>query len=471
MKLGRAARWLLSLAVSAGSLHAQEAPSARVSGVVTDSVHSTPLVGAAIFASRLAPAPSVSFSAATDQHGRYAFDSLSAGRWVFAVGHPLLDSLDLALPTRELELVAGGRTQLDFALPSGATLRAAACPGIKLTDDAGALMGRVTDAETDRPLPGAVLAVSWSDLTVDPATLLASETIHTEAVHPGATGQYRLCGVPTDSWLLLQVQLGDRGGTIVRTAVPKDAGVALVNLSLSAAATRPLEIPDSTSADSAITAAFTGTASLTGLVLGQGGLPMADVQLRVVDARPRARTDSAGRFMLTSLPAGTQIVEARKIGYRIIQEPVQLHSGRTTSVNLRLVHVVSLDSIRIVAQRNRYPEFERRRRGGFGHFLTGEELERTGVLDISDAVRRMPGFRVAGFGYDAVVLSSRSLGARDEWGRRCGGVNVVIDGMQHQEINWLRPSDVGAIEIYPGAAGAPIQFDRNCGLVIIWTRR
>jgi hypothetical protein len=47
----------------------------------------------------------------------------------------------------------------------------------------------------------------------------------------------------------------------------------------------------------------------------------------------------------------------------------------------------------------------------------------------------------------------------------------VINGIQHQEINLLDPTDVGAIEAYPGPAGAPMQYDSACGVVVIWMKR
>jgi hypothetical protein len=49
--------------------------------------------------------------------------------------------------------------------------------------------------------------------------------------------------------------------------------------------------------------------------------------------------------------------------------------------------------------------------------------------------------------------------------------NVVIDGMQHQDINLVRPQDVGAMEIYRGSAGAPVEYDSACGVIVIWTKR
>ena len=43
--------------------------------------------------------------------------------------------------------------------------------------------------------------------------------------------------------------------------------------------------------------------------------------------------------------------------------------------------------------------------------------------------------------------------------------------LQHQNINLVSPADIGAIEAYPGSAGAPMQSDAACGVIVIWTKR
>ena len=43
--------------------------------------------------------------------------------------------------------------------------------------------------------------------------------------------------------------------------------------------------------------------------------------------------------------------------------------------------------------------------------------------------------------------------------------------MQHQDINLISPADIGAIEAYPGSAGAPMPYDAACGVIVIWTKR
>ena len=49
--------------------------------------------------------------------------------------------------------------------------------------------------------------------------------------------------------------------------------------------------------------------------------------------------------------------------------------------------------------------------------------------------------------------------------------NVVIDGIQHQEINLVDPSNVAAIELYASSAGAPPPYDAFCGVAVLWMKR
>ena len=443
----------------------------RIEGAVVDSMHGRPLATAMVLVTRLTPEPAIWFSAVTDARGRFRLDTLPAGRYTVVLAHPLLDSLELTLPSKEVELAEGGHAQLALALPSGATLRAIACPGVTLPPGTGVLLGQVMDADTEQPLADAVVAVSWSDLAVDRTTLQATYGSRTEGIRTGAQGLYRLCGVPTDSWLAVQAQRAGRAGTVVQAIVPDSAGVATLNLSLSAGATRPIAADSAAESNLAEQPLLTGTASLAGTARDAAGQPLAGVQLRVLEATGSTRSDSGGRFTLGGLPAGTQILEAKRVGFRIVQQPVQLRTGRSVEVEVHLARIVSLDSIRIVAQRSRYPEFEQRRRSGFGQYLTEDDIARRNPMELSDLLRMTPGFRVYGSGFEARVESSRARGSSFGFGRPCTTANVVIDGMQNQDINWLRPHDVAAMEVYPGPAGAPVQYDSRCGLIVIWTRR
>jgi hypothetical protein len=283
-------------------------------------------------------------------------------------------------------------------------------------------------------------------------------------------GNYRLCGVPTDSYVLVQVQDKGRAGSTLRLYVADDVGVAKRDLSLSASGSRPIS-DDAASggvADTAPPRRLTGTATLTGTVRGASGEPLRDAQVTVLDAVGMTRTDSAGHFTLTDLPAGTQLVEARRIGYVLGQLPAELRSGQSVQQQITLLKFVSLDSIRIVAQRSRYREYETRaRRSGAGRFLSQQDIEKRNPIQTSDIVRMLPGFRIIGSGIDARVVSSRGQISLRQG--ECTA-NVVIDGMQHQDINLLPPADVGALEVYNGPS-APMQYDSACGVIVIWTKR
>jgi protocatechuate 3,4-dioxygenase beta subunit len=443
----------------------------RIEGEVTDSMHARPLAAAMVLVTRLSPEPALWFSAVTDARGRFRLDTVPAGRYAVVLAHPLLDSLELTLPAKEVHVDEGGRAHLELALPSGATLRALTCPGVLLPPGTGVLLGQVMDADTEQPLADAVVAVNWTDLIVDRTTLRAEYGLRTQGIRTGALGMYRLCGVPTDSWLAVQVQRAGRAGSVVQTMVPDTAGVATLNLSVSAAATRPISTDSAAASDAATRPLLTGSASLSGTVRDANGQPVAGAQLRVLETAGTARADSSGRFTLGGLPAGTQILESKRVGYRIVQQPVQLRAGRNVEVEVHLARIVSLDSIRIVAQRSKYREFEQRRRSGFGRYMTEDEIARRNPMEMSDLLRTAGGFRVYGFGLSARIESSRVLGSGTGYGPPCSTVNIVIDGMQNQDINWVRPQDVAAIEMYPGPAGAPVQYDSWCGLVVIWTRR
>jgi hypothetical protein len=447
-------------------LAAQRAPSGRLEGTITDSVRSRPLAGVNVLAVRVDSQPSLSAGATTDARGRYVIDTLPAGRYMVDFASPFLDSLEIILPPREITIAAGRTARADFGIPSRGTLRAAACPGVQLPKETGAIVGRALDADTERPLAGDTVVTSWTELTADRATMRTSYEERSGAVTTDSVGQYRLCGVPTDSWVLVQLRHGRSIGSALRLLVPDSAGVVVRHLSLSLAAVRASgeagALPDSGGA-----APLAGSASLTGVVRGVGGLPLADAQLRVLGTAPTARSDARGTYALSDLPAGTQVLEVRRIGYLIEQRPVELRAGRTLSQDVGLRRIVTLDSMRVLARRSRYREFDEANRRGFGKFLDEEQIQDRHAVETSDLIRTMPGFRISGFGLDARVMSSRGVSSLLG---PCS-LNIVIDGMQNQEINLIHPSNIGAMEIYRDGEPSPPQFFSRCGAIVIWSRR
>jgi hypothetical protein len=462
------ASYALVLAAAAGAAPLGAQSTGRLEGAVVDSAHSRPPEGGNVLAVRIDP-PAHSAGGATDPRGRYRIDSLPAGRYMVQFASPFLDSLEITLPPREVEVAAGRTVRADFAIPSGRTLRAGACPGVALGKGTGAVMGRVVDADTDAPLAGARVAVAWHETTIDRATLRAETVERAGAVTTDSLGRYRLCGVPTDDWFVLQVQHAGRVGSDTRLLVPDSAGVTVRSMSLSMVESRPL-VAEGMAADTTQPRPLSGTASVSGVVRGVGGLPLGEAQVRVLGAAGTALSDASGRFALGDLPSGTQVLEVRRIGYLLAQQPVELRGGRTVRQDVRLQRIVTLDSMRVLAQRSRYREFEFNRKANhFGKFFTTDSIESRHPLFASDLFRMLPGFKVSGFGLDAVVGSSRGVSSL-RGGAGCAA-NVVIDGMAHQEINLINPYEIGAMEIYrPGEPG-PVQYNEGCGVIVIWSRR
>ncbi len=264
----------------------------------------------------------------------------------------------------------------------------------------------------------------------------------------------------------------------MRVAVSDDEGAAVRDLSLSpstAATTRGLdsvarvlsvEGRDSTRAELALV----GTAKLTGEVRALTSEPVAGAEVRVRDARSTTLTDSAGRYVLDELPAGTQLLVVRRLGYPIVEVPVELRPARSVSRDVLLRRNVVLDTMQVVGERAKYPEFERNRRTNvFGQFLTREAIDKLHATETADLFINIFGFTALGRGSDARVVSNKALRRHGE----CQEANVVINGAEGQSINHVPPNLIGAIEAYADESFVPARFEgrAQCGVVVIWLRK
>jgi hypothetical protein len=456
-------------------------PMGRIQGTIRESMRPRSVRDASITLARLDPEPSVSFGTRPDAKGHYQLDSLPAGRYMIQLTHQVLDSLELSLPTEEVNIVAGKTAEVPFSLPSSIALRDAVCRGLTLRKETGAVVGRVVDADDEHPLANADVAISWKELAVDRTTLRPTAEQHDGWVRTGPRGEYRICNVPTGSWVLIQIQYDGRAGNAVRVSVSGEEGVVVRNLSLSLASAPTLATLDSVGAtvrgldaeptpeDSASELLLTGNASVSGVVRGDQGRPLGDVEIRVVNARPTTRTDAVGHFTLNGLPAGTQLLAVRRIGYLIGDVAVELRNGRSVRQDVSLRRVVSLDSIRVVAgRRNRFADFEYRRRNSpMGRFVTSREIDHQHPTEMGIFIQHLGGFQIVGVGPEARIYSTSARAGRPN----CKEANVVVDGVDQATVNFVPPSDIAAMEVYAEAASAPGQYRAECGLILIWTKK
>ena len=468
----------VALLVPTLSLGAQADPVGALHGTVRERIESRSASAASISLVRVESESSRTINVHPDAQGQYRLDALAPGRYLVQVSSPTLDSLDLSLPAQQIEVAPGKASRFDITLPSGTRLRDAICSGTRLGEGKVVVAGRAINADTDRPLAGADVVAAWVHNYIDKTTYKIVTQMRGASVKTGANGEYRMCGVPSGSMLSLQLQYEGRAGTIVRLAVTDDEGAAVRELSISPSSSPTASALDSVARVPAVEGRdstrdelkLVGTANVSGQVRSLTGDPVADAEVRVRDARATAVTDSAGRYTLTGVPAGTQLLVVRHLGYVIVEQPVELRTGRTLTRDVLLRRNVVLDSIRVVASRPEYAEFERNRRThAFGQFLAAEQIDGMRATETADLFTNVLGFTALGRGGIARVISNSALARHPE----CRSANVVINGIEDQSINDVAPSQIAGLEAYADETYVPARFAgrAQCGVIVIWLRK
>jgi hypothetical protein len=213
-------------------------------------------------------------------------------------------------------------------------------------------------------------------------------------------------------------------------------------------------------------------ARLTGTVSSSNsGRPLPGVMVAVVGASAFQVTDSTGTFTVARLAPGRRTLRL-SYGGRVSEDyDVVLQPGRTADLAILLdVSGVDLAPIVVEATSTAYTlslaGFYARRRKGFGHFVTREDIERRGPHRLSALL--------AGTGIVMRCVRSVCYPTRTASGRRCT-VSVFVDGMkvEQYDIDAIPPEDVLGIEVYRQGADTPVEFSRwsaACGAVVIWTK-
>ena len=425
---------------------------AVVAGTIYDSIARAPLARASVWLA------GTSHTAATDRDGRFRFERVPAGRYEVAFSHPVLDSLGVAAPTRAVDVGEGAVARADLYVPSMWSMVTRLCPAGMAREASGLVLGRVRDAETEEPVAAATVTLSWTLLDLGAEGLKPVEA-HAETLTQ-TDGVYAVCGVPAGVAVTARVALGGRPAAEAETRV---AEFSLVRRDLGAA--RPDAEPRST---------------LAGVVLAPGGTPVAEARVTVSGSEAVAIADDRGRFRLTSLPAGTQTVEARRLGFMATRATVELRPREAQFVEVRMSdRGALLAAVRVrgrAVPRDR-TGFEERMRSGAGHYLPRAAIEMRRASTFTEIVRGVPGARVVPSGTGHVILLDRatvtSLAAPCRpiyWvdgARWAPEVSEVVDQVIH-------PNDVEAVEIYAGSSQTPSQFTGfgvECGVIVVWTRR
>jgi hypothetical protein len=447
-----------------------------VTGIVWDSVASEPLTGATVQFARQND-NSVSFSATTDSAGQYRVEGVIPGRYLVGFFHPSLDALRIDPPVFLAEIRPDTAAHLDLGLPGPERIRAAVC-GPNASERAGTMVGVVRDADSGEPLRDAKVVVTWNEFVVRDNSIQNEHRRIPAKVR--ADGSYAICGLPTNLQVVASAEAPKRpGGLIELTFAPGDLARRDFALGDSASAA-VVTLPDTAAAKEGrlaipITVAR-GKATVSGVVRTKDGQPLSGAKIIVPGTEVTGQTTESGSFALAGLPAGTYSVEVRALGYTPKRVPVNLSSRRPAQVAVTLDNRINtLANVVVQGDRTKHLEdltgfTERAKKGGFGRFITQEDIEKRAAMTATDVLRTTPGLSIVpngSFGYSIL-------------GRGQCVPAVYVDGMKVMDgaselDNLVRPTEIMGVEVYTGAAGTPPQFagagSNGCGVVAVWTKR
>ncbi len=421
---------------------------ARLVGSVFDSAATQWLGGATV---QLVDAvnPSNVRTATAEANGRFAIDSVSLGTYLIGFFHQRLDQLGIEAPLFRLDITTPDELTIPMAIPSAETIITKRCGPGDPEQPIGLYMGFVRNAVTSQQVPAARVRAQYTEVTVGPRGV--------ERRSPSRFGSstddglFTLCGVPRNAPITARAYAGGDSTGFIELRVPRNG--LLVR-------------------DLVIGSTNKGTGMLRGSVKSASGQMIASARVVLWGASGNGASATNGQYVLDGLPTGTQMVEARAIGYQPMRVVVDVPAaaGATADITLEAL-VATVDTVRVRGDRvsNQMAEFEKRRRSGFGSFIDENQLNARSPMFMSDIFRTVPGVSIAsGQSAQGRVLMRGNSGP-------CApavflnGMNVQVpDGNLDAIVN---SQEVRAVEVYSRTSSVPAEFQsRNgCGSIVVWT--
>lgn len=217
--------------------------------------------------------------------------------------------------------------------------------------------------------------------------------------------------------------------------------------------------------------------AISGTIKDSSGAPIPGVEVVLLQRPGAVYTDSVGKFRISNVPTGKRALHFRRLGFEPKSMDADINRGETLALNVVLdPFATELDGMTVeeaTRRRQLLSDFYDRMSRGFGHFITREEIEKRNPMNLSDMMRMVPGATLVPV---SGTNQAKLRFSRAQMGRDCPP-QYWVDGVKAYNFNIddIIPSDVEGIEIYPGAATVPPQYNTRegttiCGVVLIWTR-
>lgn len=442
-------------------------PSLALSGVVTDS-----LSGAAVPAARVRLL-GVSGQSTTDGRGRFMLPDVLPGQYTVNVSTPSLDSIGTIYQTAVS--FTDSITALKIALPSVSHIAAAVCGvgNVASSSERGALFGTVRVLADTSPAARVRIAVEWTQQQIVGGRLQSTPR-RIETASDG-TGNWRLCGVPTEQLLSVRALPAFGRSQAVSLRLAADARFASAELIVD-----PSGVP---------------VATLQGVVVSadSASQPLLDAEVLLPGLSLSTRTDSRGGFRIDDIPVGTHQLIVRRLGYGALDTKLSFEANEREERRVLLSRVSVLDSVDVRAD-FAIPSFEEHRRVGLGKFLTRAELSQMENRTVMAILSNFSGTQINSNKFGSYFLA-RARGPQSLSGAELRGgsaedpaplgcyAHVYLDnhpmytgkaGQSLFNLKQLSPDRIEAIEYYASAAQTPARYNilnSTCGVLVIWTRR
>ena len=212
------------------------------------------------------------------------------------------------------------------------------------------------------------------------------------------------------------------------------------------------------------------TGRIAGRTTAEDGRALPGIQITVTGTSRTAVSDTVGRYTLTNVPAGTQIVQARAFGYSSVNVTVTVTAGGTATADFVMKSAPTQLSPIVVTG---YGEQQRRTVTAAITTVTAEKLK---DVPTADPMKALQG-RVAGV---EIVASSNEPGAA--MNVRIRGVRsltasndplFVVDGIPISGgIQDFNPQMIETIEVLKDAAATAIYGSRGAnGVILVTTKK
>jgi TonB-dependent starch-binding outer membrane protein SusC len=215
------------------------------------------------------------------------------------------------------------------------------------------------------------------------------------------------------------------------------------------------------------------------------GLPGAN--LFIADLEMGTATDENGAFELANIPSGTYTVRVNFVGYRQLEQTIEIESGVAKEIHFQLrPDVLGLDQVVVTA---RGASSARREIGSAISSVDTELLADAPIQNFSQMLQgRVAGARVqlgggkSGQGSTIVLRGAASISQNNEPiiyidgvrmdNSRALGTDIVTAGVSWSGLDDINPEDIERIEVIRGASAATLYgSEASAGVIQIFTKR